>query len=638
MKLTVSTRYPGLLSFPPQDIPDFTLLTGLNGTGKSRLLAAISGSHVLVDDLKRASDSDNTIVLFPSAAAFGFSQRKPERRQQTAIDAAASLLESALVPARAKLNALADKYGLGLEDLDDGDKPRPPNTLTEEENRELGAALRDVKFEADRVVSELEQQRGNDDVWAAIRQAKKASSKLLLFASSSEIRRRIQVTTPFFSVDLAGTFISYRNRRLANDLAGLQEARGQHTEINHRSDADFVDIFGRPPWDVVNEVLARLGVDATLMPPPMTSFEAYELTLTNAGGAILPFEGLSSGERVIATLAACGYGAVADPIQPLQPPRVLLLDEVDSPLHPSQIRTFLDVIENVLVGEFGMKVIATTHSPTTVALFKGDTIGLMEKGTPGIALVSKEQALSSLLVGVPRLTVSAHGRRQVFVESPADVENYESLYELLRQRLNSERSLQFVATGTRERNSGIDVVKRIVSDLREKGSESTFGLIDWDGLNRSQPPLIVMAPDRRNGLENVILDPLALGLAIYHDFPQQLRNLALPSARYSDIIARLDKAPLQSIVDSIGATVFGAPQDRVLAEYEGGFALMMDKRFFSTDDHALEEAIITAMPFFLERSKRQAGQLCRYIIRNILSDVPDAIPIEVAECFRQLLG
>lgn len=62
---------------------------------------------------------------------------------------------------------------------------------------------------------------------------------------------------------------------------------------------------------------------------------------------------------------------------------------------------------------------------------------------PKVEKVSRSAALSLLTAGVPTLSVSFDGRRQVFVESRTDAGVYELLYQRYKSHLNSECSLVF---------------------------------------------------------------------------------------------------------------------------------------------------------------------------------------------------
>ena len=116
-------------------------------------------------------------------------------------------------------------------------------------------------------------------------------------------------------------------------------------------------------------------------------------------------------------------------------PKVVLLDEPDAFLHPSMIKSFLDVIENVFIGEKNIKVVITTHSPSTIGLCNESSLFIMNKGGNRIEKVTKDKALKVLTAGVPALSINYENRRQVFVESKYDVFFYDRIYDKLKNRL-----------------------------------------------------------------------------------------------------------------------------------------------------------------------------------------------------------
>ena len=80
-------------------------------------------------------------------------------------------------------------------------------------------------------------------------------------------------------------------------------------------------------------------------------------------------------------------------------PDLLLLDEVDSSLHPSMMKNMLNVIENIFLSQ-GVKVILVTHSPTTIALSPEDSIFVMNRsGSQRVVKKKKQEALEILTQG-----------------------------------------------------------------------------------------------------------------------------------------------------------------------------------------------------------------------------------------------
>jgi hypothetical protein len=140
--------------------------------------------------------------------------------------------------------------------------------------------------------------------------------------------------------------------------------------VAHRVKMPGVGKDGKPlgpaPWDVVNESLKIAGFQYEVVNPTTVGLlDHYNLTLKDktSGTEVGPMD-LSSGEKVLLQLVLWLFSSSKDGVFP----KLLLLDEPDAHLHPSMTVQFLDVIAEVLVRKHGVRVIMTTHSPSTVAL------------------------------------------------------------------------------------------------------------------------------------------------------------------------------------------------------------------------------------------------------------------------------
>jgi predicted ATPase len=85
------------------------------------------------------------------------------------------------------------------------------------------------------------------------------------------------------------------------------------------------------------------------------------------GGELLGAEELSQGTLYVVALLALAF----DPT----PPRILCLEEVDRGVHPRMFREVRDVLYRLSyppaeAGRAGVQVIATTHSPYFIDLFR----------------------------------------------------------------------------------------------------------------------------------------------------------------------------------------------------------------------------------------------------------------------------
>lgn len=159
----------------------------------------------------------------------------------------------------------------------------------------------------------------------------------------------------------------------------------------------------RPPWDIFNEILniAEFNykleytcseVDET----PSSVFLIDRKTLKK-----VEFEDLSSGEKTIMSLIFVLYNATSNG----KFPEVLLFDEPDAHLHPSMAKLFLDVIQDVLVKEQNVKVILTTHSPSTIALAPSESIYKMDRSLGYPVKENKDSAIQSLSNGLASLSI-----------------------------------------------------------------------------------------------------------------------------------------------------------------------------------------------------------------------------------------
>lgn len=392
-------------------------------------------------------------------------------------------------------------------------------------------------------------------------------------------------------------------------------------------------------------ILLEAELDLEVTAPDEYGQEVYAPMLRKrSSNAAVTYQNLSSGEKVILSISFALFNASEDR-QAILLPKLLLLDEVDAPLHPSMARVLLRVIEGTLVKRFGVTVIATTHSPSTVALAPEASLFIMRAGQAGMHKTTKADALNALTEGVPTIALSYHGRRQVFVESPDDAEIYSSLYLRLKNRLRSERSLEFIATGVRsprgDENTGCDNVVRIVNQLVEAGNESVFGLLDWDNRREPSGRIAVLAHELRNGLENVMLDPLLLAAFVCYHFPKEWESFDSLGHLSWAALKDSNQEQLQRAASDVCSRIFGSGDAaRRDAQYVSGLRLELDSRVFDLDDHEYEKAVLQAFPFFrsVTKGSERCAELMKRIVATVLREAPEFLPVEIETCMSQLLN
>ena len=396
--------------------------------------------------------------------------------------------------------------------------------------------------------------------------------------------------TDLFQQSFARLFVEYRDIYVRNELMD-NAFRKNKSPDPALTDEQFTATHGAAPWDFVNTALKEGGLDFRIDMPDLFNYGSYQPRLTKTStGDDVQFANLSSGEKVLMSFAFCLYYAT-DKRQTAEFPKVLLLDEIDAPLHPAMTRGLIRTIADVLVKQYGISVIMASHSPSTVALHTGDDVCIMQDGRNGLKIARKSAALNLLTEGVPTLSLSYRGRRQVFVESNADAETYPMIYDILKRDIQSERSLEFVSTGIKDasgvdRNTGCTIVTKLVKQLGDAGNTSTFGLVDWDGKHVSTERVVVLAEGHRNGLENVVLDPLIVSAFLCRDCRTEMSKIGIPPATSYFNYVGWTEAQLQPVITQFCQLVLGRTSiETVSVSYIGGIKLLVEKEYLISDDH-----------------------------------------------------
>jgi energy-coupling factor transporter ATP-binding protein EcfA2 len=395
------------------------------------------------------------------------------------------------------------------------------------------------------------------------------------------------------------------------------------------TDEEFVQRYGPPPWELLNETLALVGLNYSFNHPEGVEDLNFEALLTDQDTKVqIKAEHLSAGEKTLLAVAMSLYmGARLGEV--IELPRVLLLDEPDASLHPSMVQSLIRVVDEVFVQRYSVKVILTTHSPTTVALAPEDALYVMSRTThPRLKRAGRDEALRTLTVGLSTLSVKIENRRQVFVESEFDEESYQGLYRLLRPRIPSDVSLHFVASGKGGKGDS-DSVKHLVSALRSGGNTTVFGILDRD-RREGAPDGILFSPERY-AVENFVLDPVIVGAFLIRERFVKPEDVGLAAdSRYLDLSA----SAAQTLATAVSGTITRGGDDGTLEEcgYAGGFSVNLPKWYLETPGHELEERLLTKYP----ELNRYRGRLKAEVIDKAFNDFPDFIPDAILKLFKRL--
>jgi energy-coupling factor transporter ATP-binding protein EcfA2 len=312
------------------------------------------------------------------------------------------------------------------------------------------------------------------------------------------------------------------------------------------------------PWDVVNESLQAAGFAYQVIPPTETRIiEHYSLHLRDRSvpDRIIPAIDLSSGEKVILQLVLWLFTAGKEGIFP----KLLILDEPDAHLHPSMTQQFLDVISDVLVNKYGVRVIISTHSPSTVALAPEGSVFKLERDASSVLPVtSRAEIISTLTAGL--VTVSK-ASKFCFVEDDDDVSFYDTVRDILSDAgpsrdpmaLASAPSIAFVpasiGSGPVKVGGGSSVVAKWVNKLDADPLLHTFvGIIDLDQSNVADPRVKVIG---RYSIENYLLDPLVIFALLSEDGRAPVVPGVAITSGDEHLLRIKDSRTLQAIADVI---------------------------------------------------------------------------------------
>lgn len=380
-------------------LPDFVVLTGVNGSGKSHLLEAIENGSVAM-----VGDGNQKIVRFDyrdffleNESAYNARQIIEERGNawnflQSNVRGQAEAFRNQLGTDYARLVEISNASGRAFLSLGDGEIVDVALlSRYRQYQRDITNFFKEPRF------------KNNQQMQSVVSVAEKVSQSVddLDQDEFNEYFQPYHLKKDFLPNQLGKVIWDYFLRYRSNEVNEFMNTKyGKHYPV--MTGQEFEKRHGGKPWDVINRILGRFNSVDYHMPSPEGHdyFGDYQVRLQHKGGGFeIDFAALSSGEKVLMALIAAIYKLSTD----RQFPDVLLLDEIDASLHPSMMKNVLETIDEIFLGR-GTKVILVTHSPTTVALAPDESVYVMNKGgIPRVEKKSKNEALRILTEGFATL-------------------------------------------------------------------------------------------------------------------------------------------------------------------------------------------------------------------------------------------
>ena len=625
MILTYKSTYKTVQQLPIRELPDdLTLITGVNGSGKTHFLKAIEGGSIAIEGL--TVDQIKlldwiTLAHAEREKAHGLSLRS---KWTQAWKQLASFLPGYLDRVRSNLDKAGLTVAAGMTTSQLAEAISSSSTAFPAETKE---AIRDTLKQ---VTSELtREQRYQTEACAAIPVVEQSSGRSILLCDE-----RSFMDTPPLAPDLdpfqhsfSRVFAGYAAARHANECAEFQ-AVYKKKPVPFLTQEQFLAKWP-PPWEGVNEILRRAELHFSITAPDDPDDEFIAELVDTRTGSHVPFGDLSSGERVLVATAL--YVFSCDNL-PSKHPALLLLDEVDAPLHPSMTHTLINVINDVIVGTYGCKVIMATHAPSTVALAPEKSIFIMDPSTRLLSKESQDKAVRALTAGIPVLSIKLENRRQVFVESKRDVERYEQIVSIAQQYINQGISLTFIESG-HSQDGGCDSVKRLVAEFEREGRNTVFGLVDWDLTNEAAGQLLVLGQGKRRNIENYLFDPILIAALLLRDRIEERERLRFGPKEQFFELPSFDNSRLQdvarSVVESLGWK--WSETDLRTCRYANGKEVRLPRVFLQQDGKKkLQEKLKERYP---ELQRYRQNGLTNEIFK-ILDNLPEFLPLEFIDAIK----
>lgn len=319
--------------------------------------------------------------------------------------------------------------------------------------------------------------------------------------------------------------------------------------------------LGPAPWEVIDQAFRVADFPYEVVPPTETPLAGtYKLELrSRLSTHQIPPGDLSSGEKMLLVLVLWLYNSKHHG----RFPKLFLLDEPDANLHPSMARQFLSVVQDVLVGHYGVRVIMTTHSPSTVALAPEGSVFEMSRANPRIKRSVSTSATVGLLTS--GLVVVSPGSRVVLVEDELDVTFYGAVRDILtdygpsrdQRAIAPTPSIIFLPAsrglGPAKTGGGSSVVTAWVNKFDQAPlNEIVRGVIDRDASNAATPRIAVIG---RYSIENYLLDPLVVYCLLSSAKSAPVISGIKLSSGDEHMIREMPEGELAAVLDAIIAIV-----------------------------------------------------------------------------------
>lgn len=437
--IKLNTRYKSLQEgFEWKDIPSFAVLTGVNGVGKSQLLEVIKGKSEKLNNRGSYQRIAREVISKAGPTNLIFSGESTQNRLS--------------------LNGLIDYVRnrdqrlVSIRELDDNIKSYQ-NTIS---NLQVKWAQTTDKVERLR----LDKQK--DSFEGQIKRFQEQKLDFIIYPYDEELKRVAQIIgknveelneddirrnavdnfESLTTVDELSRYLKSENQRYMRRVTGLME-KGQNEAAKSL-------VAQERPYQTINRLFSQYNFNYfdMLNPFPDDGKLNGEICFQGKGGEVIDYNSLSRGEQAIVQFVIWSYG------QDFRGNRLntMVLDEPDAHLHSSMCKMMVEIFSELSApketGGGGIRIIITTHSPSTVAFTPEGSLFVMQReddNTRTIRPTTSEKAVEILSDGIftfskamSNFTILSESTKHnlVFVEGKTDVKHFTRAMQVLGYNLD----------------------------------------------------------------------------------------------------------------------------------------------------------------------------------------------------------
>lgn len=428
ISIKLPIRYKSLQDgFEWKDIPPFAVITGVNGVGKTQLLEVIKGHSGNVNIT--SSSGPIKLIFSEDTTQSGLSLNGLIQYVKSSDQRLISIrnLDQSIASYQRNINLWRQRY---LQSTDRVERLQLENDISScegyirnNENQKLSVNIFAYEEELSRIARQL--------------------NKRVEQLTEDEIRRlAIDNFESLTTVDELTRFIANENLRYMKRVTYLSET--------HKDEERESLVAQERPYQIINRIFHQYGFDYydMLNPFPIDGRLNGEIRFKGKEGEIVDYNSLSSGEQAIVQFVIWSYG------QDFRGNRLntMVLDEPDAHLHPSMCKMMVEIFSEMSakkeIGGGGIRIIITTHSPSTVAFTPEGSLFVMQREADNkrsIRPTTSEDAVEILSDGIftfsramSSFTMLSKSPKQniVFVEGKTDVRHFTKAMQVLDYNLD----------------------------------------------------------------------------------------------------------------------------------------------------------------------------------------------------------